>query len=281
MRLLTFAAEGVTRVGALVGENIVEFPPELGDLKSLLGSRTGAELAELLVGRPANWPLSAVEVLVPIANPGKVICVGVNYRSHRDETGHKENEYPTLFTRFADTQMPHEAVAIRPTVTSRFDYEGELAVIIGRPAHHVGAEQAWDHVAGVSVYNDFTVRDWQKHSSQWTPGKNFPATGGFGPTLVTLDEIEDFDALRLTTRVNGEVRQNAPLADLIFGVPALISYISTFTALSPGDVIVTGTPGGVGQFMDPPVFLDDGDVVEVEVSGIGTLRNLVRAEQPR
>jgi 2-keto-4-pentenoate hydratase/2-oxohepta-3-ene-1,7-dioic acid hydratase in catechol pathway len=154
-----------------------------------------------------------------------------------------------------------------------------LAVIIGAPAFRVGKAEALDVVAGYSVYNDFTVRDWQRHTTQWIPGKNFPGTGAFGPALVSKDEVADPRDLTLTTRVNGEIRQLAAVSDLIFDIPELIEYITQFTALHPGDVIVTGTPGGVGQFMDPPTFLQDGDVVEVDIPGIGTLRNAVIVEE--
>jgi 2-keto-4-pentenoate hydratase/2-oxohepta-3-ene-1,7-dioic acid hydratase in catechol pathway len=224
------------------------------------------------------WSLDEVTFLPPVTNPGKIICVGVNYRTHREETGLKDGAQPTIFTRFADTQVGHNAAAIRPDATARFDYEGELAVIIGSTAHHVRPDDAWSHIAGVSVYNDFSVRDWQKHSTQWIPGKNFPGTGAFGPALVTVDELPAIETLSLTTRVNGEVRQHALVADLIFDIPTLIAYITTFTTLRPGDVIVTGTPGGVGQFMDPPTFLTAGDKVEVEITGVGILRNTVIQE---
>jgi 2-keto-4-pentenoate hydratase/2-oxohepta-3-ene-1,7-dioic acid hydratase in catechol pathway len=276
MRLLSFKADGSSRVGALTDAGIAELPSDLGiDLRTILADHRLSDIAERASGLAVTWQLADVELLPPIPNPGKIVCVGVNYRAHRDETGLKPVEYPTLFTRFADTQIGDGASAVKPEVTSRFDYEGELAVIIGTRAYKVVPERAWEYIAGVSVYNDFTVRDWQKHSSQWIPGKNFPATGAFGPTLVTRDELGDFDSIRLRTLVNGDIRQDATLADLIFGVPALLGYITRFTALAPGDVIVTGTPGGVGQFMDPPTFLQSGDIVEVQISGVGTLRNPV------
>jgi 2-keto-4-pentenoate hydratase/2-oxohepta-3-ene-1,7-dioic acid hydratase in catechol pathway len=276
VRLLTFKAEGSVRVGILDGAGIAELPARFGgDLKEVLANHAVTEIAEAASDLTIGWRLTDVELLPPIPNPGKIICVGVNYRTHRDETGLKPAEYPTLFTRFADTQMADGEPAVKTAATSRFDYEGELAIVVGIAAYKVASENAWSHIAGLSVYNDFSVRDWQRHSTQWIPGKNFPSTGAFGPALVTLDEIPDFDSLRLRTLVNGELRQDAVLADLIFGVPALIEYISRFTALTPGDVIVTGTPGGVGQFMDPPTFLQAGDIVEVSITGVGTLRNPV------
>jgi 2-keto-4-pentenoate hydratase/2-oxohepta-3-ene-1,7-dioic acid hydratase in catechol pathway len=281
MRFVTFTAgaSGGPRMGALDGDKVVELagvPPGVTGLRGLLGALGPGGLAGVTLSATAP-PLDLAEVtlLPPIPDPKKIICVGVNYRTHREETGHTEKGQPTIFTRFADTQIGHRAQAIRPTVTSRFDYEGEVALIIGKDAHRVGRGGAWDYIAGVSVYNDFTVRDWQKHSTQWIPGKNFPGTGAFGPAMVTLDELPEIDSVTLTTRVNGEVRQHAAMSDLLFDIPTLIEYITAFTPLAPGDVIVTGTPGGVGQFMDPPTFLVDGDEVEVEVGAVGVLHNTV------
>jgi 2-keto-4-pentenoate hydratase/2-oxohepta-3-ene-1,7-dioic acid hydratase in catechol pathway len=220
--------------------------------------------------------LPEVELLPVIPEPRKIVCIGVNYRAHRDEAGREPNAAPTVFTRFADTQIGHGAPALKPAISDQFDYEGELALVIGRAAHRLRREQAWDAIAGYSIYNDFSVRDWQRKSTQWAPGKNFPGTGGFGPMLVTPDEVGDVSSLRLETRVNGEVRQSASVADLIFDIPEILEFVTTFTALEPGDVVVTGTPAGVGMFMDPPRLLSDGDVVEVEISGLGVLRNPVR-----
>jgi len=280
MRFVTFEADGEVLLGALHGDEVsplTGLPPGVTGLRELIGALGPAGLADVSRFSAAARPAGEVTLLPPVPDPSKIICVGVNYRAHRDEARHSEQRYPTIFTRFADTQMGHEATAMLPLATARFDYEGELAVVIGKPARGVAAARGWSYVAGLSVYNDFSVRDWQKHTTQWIPGKNFPGTGAFGPALVTLDEVPDVNALTLETRVNGEVRQQASVSDLIFGIPALIEYISAFTPLAPGDVIVTGTPGGVGQFMDPPGFLAAGDEVEVEISGIGTLRNTVAA----
>ena len=172
------------------------------------------------------------------------------------------------------------SLAIKPASSTMFDYEGELAVVIGKKGRAVPESDAMDIVAGYSCYNDLSARDWQQHSSQWGPGKNFPGTGAFGPWLITADEIPDPGKLHLSTYVNGEQRQSADVSDLVFTIPALIAYVTGFTPLSAGDVLVTGTPAGVGLFREPPAFLHDGDVVEVEISQIGTLRNVVAAEQP-
>jgi 2-keto-4-pentenoate hydratase/2-oxohepta-3-ene-1,7-dioic acid hydratase in catechol pathway len=221
-----------------------------------------------------------IEFLPAITDPGKVICIGVNYRSHQNETGNaahqKEQKAPTIFTRFADSQMGHLQPAQMPATTNEFDYEGEMALVIGKEGFHVSEEDAFDHVAGYGAYNDFSVRDWQLATTQWTPGKNFPGTGGFGPYLVPAADLGDVNKLTLETRVNGDVRQKASVADLYFTIPQLIAYVTGFTRLSPGDVIVTGTPGGVGRFMVPSGLLSAGDVVEVEITGLGTLSNTVQ-----
>jgi 2-keto-4-pentenoate hydratase/2-oxohepta-3-ene-1,7-dioic acid hydratase in catechol pathway len=219
-----------------------------------------------------------IDFLPVINDPGKIICIGLNYRSHQDETGnaaYTEQKVPTVFTRFADSQIGHLQPALMPASSSKFDYEGEMALVIGKAGFRVSEEDALGHVAGYAVYNDFSVRDWQVAASQWTPGKNFPGTGGFGPYLVPAADLGDVDNLTLQTRVNGEVRQEASLADLYFNIPQLIAHVTGFTRLSPGDVIVTGTPGGVGWFMTSPSLLREGDVVEVEITGLGTLRNTV------
>ncbi|MGI3782458.1 MAG: fumarylacetoacetate hydrolase family protein [Janthinobacterium lividum] len=224
-----------------------------------------------------RYDVGEISFLPVIPDPGKIVCIGVNYRSHQDETGKPPPVAPTVFTRFADSQMGHLQPAVNPPTTTQFDYEGEMAVVIGRRAHLVAEDDAWDVVAGYAPYNDFSVRDWQRATSQWTPGKNFPATGAFGPFLVPAVEVGAVDALKLTTRVNGDLRQSASVADLVFDIPRLIAHVTGFTPLSPGDVIVTGTPGGVGLFMEPQGLLEVGDVVEVEITGLGLLRNTVTA----
>src|SRR6185503_1687030 len=200
---------------------------------------------------------------------------GLNYISHRTETKRPETKYPSIFTRFADTQVGHETPVLRPSFSTAFDYEGELAVVIGRRGRHIAEKDVNAHIAGYSCYNDVSVRDWQRHTAQWTPGKNFPNTGALGPALVTPDEIPDLGACTLTTRLNGQVMQQAPIADLIFTIPVIVSYVSKFTPLNPGDVIATGTPGGVGDRREPPVYMKEGDVVEVEITGLGILRNRI------
>jgi 2-keto-4-pentenoate hydratase/2-oxohepta-3-ene-1,7-dioic acid hydratase in catechol pathway len=238
------------------------------------------ELAGLARQVVPSLSTAEVEFLPVVPRPGKVLCVGLNYREHVAETGREAPAYPLLFTRFAASQVGHAQALIRPAASKKFDYEGELAVVIGREGRHVPRARAFDLVAGYACFNDGSVRDWQRHSTHFTPGKNFVATGSFGPWLVTRDEIPDPAGLTLRTRLNGREVQQASVADLVFDVPALIEYISTFTLLEPGDVIVTGTPGGVGAYREPPLWLVPGDVLEVEIDRIGVLRNPVVDEQP-
>ena len=213
-----------------------------------------------------------------IPQPGKIICVGINYRAHMQEMGHGDPDYPVLFTRFADAMVGHGQSLVRPRNSGQYDYEGELALVIGRTAHHVAAADALHCVAGYTCLMDGSLRDYQRHGSQFTPGKNFDRSGSMGPWLVTSDELPDPSVLNLETRLNGEIMQSAPVSDLKFDVPHLIEYISGFSKLQPGDVISTGTPAGVGFARDPQVWLQPGDTLEVDIDGIGVLANPVVAE---
>jgi 2-keto-4-pentenoate hydratase/2-oxohepta-3-ene-1,7-dioic acid hydratase in catechol pathway len=208
-----------------------------------------------------------------IADPGKVVCAGVNYKTHQTETGRADVPYPTIFIRWADTLAPAGVDLKLPAESENYDYEGEVALVISRAADHVSREDAYDYVAGYALFNDLSARDWQRHTGQWSPGKNFPESGAFGPYFVPSADIDDLEGMVLETRINGEVRQHATLADLLFDIPTLIEYTTSFTKLAAGDVIVTGTPGGVGLFMDPPTFLARGDVMEIEATGLGVLEN--------
>ena len=269
-RLVSFLwASGAPGFGRLEGDEVIHLG---GSLREALAG--GLDMA----GDGPALPLASVTRLPVIPDPGKIFCIGLNYASHIAEMGNKPQVYPTVFTRWPDTLVAHGAPLVKPRATERLDYEGELAVIIGRGGRAIGRAGAMAHVAGYAVFNDASVRDWQRHTSQFTPGKNFPATGGFGPALVTPDEIGDLGAQRVQTHLHGALMQDQPISDLIFDVPHLIEYLSTFTALSPGDVIITGTPSGVGDGRDPPVYLQPGDVVEVSIGVIGTLRNPVIAE---
>jgi 2-keto-4-pentenoate hydratase/2-oxohepta-3-ene-1,7-dioic acid hydratase in catechol pathway len=282
MRVVSFERNGKPSYGLLKDDAIVDVGSRLAsryrDLRAVLAAGALPELEKVQKEAP-SFKTNEVKFLPVIPNPEKILCVGLNYVSHRTETKRPETEHPSIFTRFADTQVGHLAPVLRPSFSTRFDYEGELALIIGRGGRHIAEQDVNAHIAGYSCYNDVSVRDWQRHTAQWTPGKNFPNTGAFGPALVTPDEIPDLGACKLTTRLNGQVMQQAPISDLIFTIPVIVSYVSKFTALNPGDVIATGTPGGVGDRREPPVYMKDGDVVEVDIDRIGLLRNIVQTDK--
>ncbi len=279
MRLVSYIRNGITGYGAVVNGGIVDLTGKIGlgiaSLKLLLAADSLVATSEYVNGRSAEFALSDVQLLPVIPDPGKILCVGLNYQKHKEETGRPDVDHPTIFTRFADTLVAHQQALIKPESSQRFDYEAEMAVIIGRGGRHISLENAMSHVAGYSCFNEGSIRNWQRHTSQFTPGKNFPATGAFGPCLVTADEVGDYRRLSIQSRLNGQVMQDGKLSELIFPVEQLISYISGFTPLSPGDVIVSGTPGGVGDRMEPPVYMFGGDKVEVEIGMLGTLVNPV------
>ena len=251
-----------------------EFLARHADLKSVIAA---GQLDALQKAAAAGEAVDPVQLCLNpvIPNPGKILCVGLNYKTHVAETKRTDSEYPSIFVRFTDSLAAHGEVLPRPAFSTRFDFEGELAVIIGKGGRHITQAQAFDHIAGYACFNDVSVRDWQRHTHQWTPGKNFPGTGPLGPFLVPRAEVPDVNQLTLETRLNGAVVQHASVADLIFTIPVMIEYISRFTPLAPGDVIATGTPGGVGDRRTPPLYMKDGDVVEVEITGLGVLRNTV------
>jgi 2-keto-4-pentenoate hydratase/2-oxohepta-3-ene-1,7-dioic acid hydratase in catechol pathway len=281
MKIASFIHDGRSSYGVVGDDTVSDAGAVLGhryaDLRSLLNSGEGlAELASLRDAPALN--VQQVQWLPVIPNPDKVLCVGLNYLKHIIETGREVPKHPTLFTRFASAQVGHDQPLILPKASTAFDFEGELAIVIGKAGRHISKANALDHIAGYSLFNDGSIRDWQKHTLQFTAGKNFVGSGSLGPWLVTTDEIADINRLTLETRLNGTVVQREGLDDLLFKIPDLIEYISTFTELLPGDVIATGTPGGVGAFRTPPLWMKPGDVVEVEVEGIGTLKNTVNAE---
>lgn len=279
MKLASIWRDGRESVGLVRDDRIVDIGSLNGEsyisLRSLLANGGIAALKAAAVDSLPAVPLAQIRFRPVITDPAKILCIGINYASHVKETGREIPHFPMLFTRFADSQVGHQEALLRPRESVKFDYEGELAVVIGRHAHRVKEADALKYVAGYSCYNDGSVRDWQRHTSQFTPGKNFPGTGGFGPWLVTADEIADPSNLHLQTRLNGEVMQDTNTSDMIFGVGKLIEYCSSFTPLAPGDVLVTGTTGGVGAFRQPPVWMKPGDIVEIEISGIGVLRNAI------
>ena len=281
MRLATFSTGSTTTWGIIEGDEAIDVGAVLQDrypdLKSAIAANALAQIPSAVSGAK-RYPVSQITWLPVVPNPDKILCVGLNYEMHRKETGRAEVEHPTIFTRFANSQIGHLSDIGRPRVSTDLDFEGELAVIIGRGGRYISREDALSHVAGYACYNDGSVRDFQRHTIQFTPGKNFPGTGAFGPWMMTPDEIGGLGPLRLQTRVNGQVVQEATIDQMIFDIPRQIEYCSTFTRLEPGDVIVTGTPGGVGAKRNPPLWLKPGDIVEVEVDRIGILRNGVADE---
>ena len=279
MKLVSFIHAGQAAYGIVQGERTLlppaDFRSRFPDLKSVLQAGAEGALEQAATSQGTVLDPATVQALPVLPNPGKVICVGLNYKTHVAETKRADSEYPSLFLRFADTLAAHGDVVLRPPFSERFDWEGELAFVIGKGGRHIPRAQAFEHIAGYACFNDISVRDWQRHTHQFTPGKNFPGTGPLGPWLVTRDEVPDVTALTLETRVNGQVMQHAGIADLIFDIPVLVEYISRFTPLSAGDVIATGTPGGVGDRREPPLYMHEGDIVEVEITGLGTLRNRI------
>lgn len=261
--------------GRVEGDRLIELATAaLPDLKAALAQGLPDGAAEGPVHALAN-----VTLLPPVPNPAKIFCVGHNYEEHRVETGGARVGHPPIFTRFADTLIGHDDAIVCPAESTMLDFEGELAVVIGAGGRRIAEADALRHVAGFACANDASVRDWQRHTGQFTPGKNWPATGGVGPWLVTPDEIADLDAATLTTRLNGAVVQQATIAQQIFPIAVVIAYLSTFTALAPGDLILTGTPGGVGARREPPLWMKPGDTVEVEIDGVGLLQNAIVADQ--
>lgn len=282
MKFVSFRRNGASSYGVAAEGRVRDIGRVLGaqypDLKSLL-SADWKTLATEAAREAETLDLGGLELLPPIPNPSKIFCIGHNYEEHRVETGRPKTASPAVFTRFADTQVGHGGAAWVPASSVEIDFEGEMAVVIGREGRRIARADALSYVAGYSCYNDISVRDWQRHTSQFTPGKNFPHTGGFGPWLVTTDEIPNPQELDLTTRLNGRVVQHASTNQMIFPVDEIIEYLSAFTRLYPGDVIASGTPGGVGVRRTPQLFMKAGDVVEVEISSIGLLR-LDLADEP-
>jgi acylpyruvate hydrolase len=274
-RGLAAVAEGGDARGLAEGDT--GFP---GHLEALIAAGPGALRAahdRLRQGEAVDE--AAVKVLPPLSRPGKIICVGLNYADHSAESGFKQPDYPTLFGRFTTSMIGHGQSMIRPSVSQQLDYEGEVVVVVGRGGRHIARAAALSHVAGYTICNEGSVRDYQFKAPQWTMGKNFDGTGAFGPVFVTADELPPgCKGLRLQTRLNGEVVQDASTDDMVFDVEALVSIISEAITLEPGDLIVTGTPAGVGLARKPPLWMKPGDICEVEVERLGILRNPIADE---
>jgi 2-keto-4-pentenoate hydratase/2-oxohepta-3-ene-1,7-dioic acid hydratase in catechol pathway len=282
MRLVSFERNGNAGFGVVVNDGIVDASARLtrgaSSLRAALAHEALPDLARLARMAP-DFPLAETTFAPVIPDAAaKILCVGINYLPHIREMGRERPDKPVLFTRFQDSLVGHGQPLRKPVESEQFDFEGELAVIIGKRTRRVSRARALDHVAGYACFNDGSIRDYQRHSAQFTPGKNFHASGSFGPWLVTADEVQDPTKLLLTTRLNGEIVQHESVGELCFTVPELIEYCSVWTQLEPGDVIVTGTPGGVGAGRKPPLWMKPGDTVEVEITGLGTLRNSVAAD---
>ena len=279
MKLISYRIDGKPSFGAVVADQVIDLAkqfPAAANLAALLADPDLLQQARAYVASaPADHAFSVVELEPVIPAPGKVICVGINYVAHAEEAGRKVGEHPVIFQRFAETLLAHNAPLLRPAVSKEFDFEAELAVVIGKGGAHIAPEDAMEHVAGYTCFNDASVRDWQFHTHQYGMGKTFRSTGALGPWLVTADEIADYRELRVTGVLNGEQMQEGVLSELAFDVPALISYVSKALTWNPGDILATGTPSGIGFKRNPPIFLKPGDTFEVVISQIGTLSNPV------
>lgn len=277
MKLISFMHHNIPSYGIVQGEDVLNLTPILGaqapDLKSLIAHNMLDQAAKALVSHKPDLKFADLHLLPVITNPNKIVCVGLNYADHVRETGRELTESPALFLRMSESQIGHGQNIVRPPESHRLDYEGEIAVVIGKGGRRISEADSWSHIAGYSCYNDGSIRDWQVSTTQWTAGKNFWRTGGFGPWMVTADEIKPDQKMTLITRLNGQELQRATTDMMIHSIPRQIAYISTFIPLEAGDVIVTGTPGGVGNKRTPQVFMKPGDVVEIEVDAVGILRN--------
>ena len=289
MKFVSFEKDGVESFGLVKDGGVIDLGARLRarypDLKSLIASGEWRSEAESALGDPADFGLDEVTLLAVIPNSGKILCVALNYHAHVVEAnahlpgGREVPKYPMMFARMAESMTGHNVDLIRPKVSTDFDYEAELLVVIGQEVpRYVRPEDALQYVFGYSALNEGSIRDYQFHSRQLTPGKNFFRTGGTGPWIVTADEIPDPQSLTIEFRLNGEVLQQAETADMIFPVAKLISYVSEWLPLKPGDMIASGTMGGVGFTRQPPIFMKPGDVAEVEITSIGTLTNGIADE---
>lgn len=285
MGIIRFDKQGKAALGVRVGDEVVDLsvaapqlPTDVGDLLRAGPSAMAAALAAAQ-GAQARLPMAGLKCLPPTSNPGKIICLGLNYADHAAEGGREVPQYPVIFFRAVSSFVAHGQPLVRPKVSDKLDWEAELVAFVGRRARHVSEADALSYIAGYSVFNDGSVRDYQRKTSQWTVGKNFDGTGGFGPEFVPADQLPPgATGLRIQTRVNGEVMQDANTSDMIFTVARTVALMSECMTLEPGDLLVMGTPAGVGFARKPPVFLKPGDVCEIEIERVGLLRNPVVQE---
>lgn len=290
MRLVTFDDGGAARLGVVQGERVIDLARAAPELpRDLLGFIRRGKDAFVAAGEAArkakaepSRPLEGLRFRLPIENAGKIVCLGLNYVDHAAEGGHAKPEYPSLFLRCATSLVAHGEALWRPKASTKLDYEAELVAVVGRTARHVKAAHALDCIAGYSCFNDGSVRDYQRKTSQWTIGKNFDRTGGFGPWFVTSDEVPPGAAgLSIQSRLNSKVMQNANTSDMIFPVAETVALLSECMTLEPGDLVVMGTPAGVGYARNPPVWMQPGDTIEIAIEGIGVLRNPIADEPAR
>ncbi len=278
MKLASYVVDGAEAFGVVKDDGVVTMSGRFGKtLRNALAAGHLPQIKAAAVDAQPDCKLSDLKFLPVITDPERIACAGINYRSHASETGREIPKQPSMFLRLTDTLIGHDGAMIRPTVSTQFDYEGELAVIVGKGGRHIAKERALEHVAGYTCFVDGSVRDFQKFSV--TSGKNFPGTGPLGPWLVTTDEIPDPTRLTLMTRLNGQEMQRSGTDLLIYSIPHIVAFCSDFTALAPGDVIATGTPEGVGHRRNPQVWMKAGDVLEVEITGIGVLRTRIVDEK--
>lgn len=288
MRLVTYEDKGIAKLGAVEGTDVVDLAQVDPTLpKNMIGLVAGgaatmaaAQKAVASAPATAKRPLASVSLLPPVPHPGKIVCLGLNYVDHAAEGGHAKPDYPSFFLRCDTSLVAHGKPIIRPKASDKLDYEAELAVVIGKKARHVKKADAYSIIAGYACFNDGSVRDYQRKTNQWTIGKNFDATGGFGPWMITPDEVPPgCVGLSIQTRLNGQVLQNANTSDMIFPVDETIEILSECVTLEPGDVIVMGTPAGVGYARKPPVWMKPGDTCEIVIEKVGTLANGIADEK--
>ncbi len=286
MKFLSFVNDGKSSFGAVSDSGVVDLGarhPELPDLRSAMRDGKLAELADEAASVEADCGIEDIEFLPTIPNPEKIICIGVNYANRNEEykDGTEPPKYPSVFMRTRESLVGHGQNIMDPPESEQLDYEGEIVIVIGKDGRRIPQGKTHEYIAGLTIMNEGSIRDYLRHAKfNVTQGKNFAKSGALGPWMVTTDELDPMSEIRVTTRVNGDQRQNDTTDSLMFPFRYLVSYLSTFYHLKPGDIIATGTPNGAGARFDPPKYLKDGDVVEVEVSGIGVLRNAVKTELP-
>jgi len=282
MKFITYSHQGKASYGIISGDAIVDLGQRLGgNLRQLISSGDMEKAMNLAASSNGDIALADVSYLPTIADPEKIICIGVNYANRNAEYRDNSNDpdYPSVFMRTPDSLTGHQQPLIRPPESPQLDYEGEIVIVVGKTGHRIEEKDALSHIAGLTIMNEGTIRDWVRHAKfNVTQGKNFVHSGSLGPWMVSADEFSSYENLWVTTRVNGEVRQHDTTANLMFPFAYLISYLSTFFVLKPGDIISTGTPNGAGARFDPPKYLVPGDIVEIEVPGIGTLSNGITDE---